>query len=114
MLVNEHAEQQQQPKAVHQIDDVQGVLIKAQTSSMPFEDHLRYAEDTLRRYEAKAMQAFLSSVHKKYRVTLENKLEKHIDWTWQAAIEEGYKMIQAEKKIKRRSARLMAGPSQPS
>lgn len=116
MLVNQQAGQQQrqQSNAAHQDIEIQGVLIKAQASCTLFEDHLSYAEKVFKRYETEAVQAFVGSVQEKYRIPLGNKLEEHGEWTWQAAREEGYRIIDAEKKTKRRSARLMAGSSQPS
>ena len=117
MLLDKHAkqQQQQQPNAAHQDVEVQGVLIKAQASSTPFEDHLKYAEKVFKRYETEAVQAFVGSAQEKYRVQLGNKLQEHGEWTWQAAREEGYRMLEAEKKkTKRRSARLLAGSFQPS
>lgn len=114
MLINQHAKEQQKPNAADQDTEVQGVLIQAQTSSTLFEDHLRYAEKAFKRYETEAVQAFMSGVQEEYRIPLGKKLEEHGGWTWQAAIEEGYRMVAAGKKTKRRSARLVAGSSQPS
>ena len=107
MLNDQHAEQRQLATAYKDIE-VQGVLIKAQTSSRLFEDHLKYLEKAFERLEAETAEAFVSSVHERYRIPLLNKLDKHVEWTWQAALNEGYKMAEAEKKTERRSARLMA------
>ena len=90
------------------------MLIKAQTSLARFEDHLRYHEQVFRRYEAEAVRAFVSGLKAEYRTPLRNKLEEHGEWSWQAALDEGYRMVEAEKKSVRRSARLMVGSSQPS
>lgn len=105
-----HAEQQQ---TAHQNSEAHGVLLKAQTSWTLLEDHLRYAEKAFKQCETETVLGLVSSIRENYRITLQNKLEKRGEWTWQAAMEEAYKMVEAEKKIKRRSARLMAGPSQP-
>ena len=114
ILINQHAKQQQKPNAAYQDIEVQGVLIQAQTSSTLFEDHLRYAEKAFKRYETEAVQAFVSSVQEEYRIPLGKKLEEHGEWTCHAAIEEGYRIVAAEKETKRRSARLIARSSQPS
>ena len=106
---NNHADQQH---AAQEEFEAQRVVIKAQTSSTLFEDHWRYAEKAFKRYETEAVLAFVSSVQEKYRITLENRLEKHGEWTWQAAMEEAYQMVEAEQKIPRRSARLIAEHSQ--
>lgn len=90
------------------------MLIKAQASLTRFEDHLRYHEQVFRRYETEAVQAFVSGLKAEYRTPLRNKLEGHGEWNWQAALDEGYRMVEAEKKSVRRSARLMVGSSQPS
>ncbi len=111
---NQHTKQQQQPSTYHQDIEVQSVLIKPQAPFTLFEDHLRYAEKAFKRFEAEAVQAFVSSVQEEYRIPLGNKLEEQGQWTWQAAREEGYRIIDNEKKTKRRSARLMAASSQPS
>ncbi len=111
MLINPRAKHLQQPNAAHQDIEVLGVLIRAQAFSTPLENHLRYAEKVFKRYEIEAVQAFVSGLQELYRTPLENKLEEHDDWTWQAAIEEGYRMVAGEKKTRTRSARLMAGSS---
>lgn len=107
MLNNEHAEQRQLD-AAHQDIELERVLIKAQASSGLFEDHLRYIEEVFEQYETYAVQAVMSSIQEKYRTPLGNKLDEHGKWTWQAAVEEGYMMVEAEKKTGRRSARLLA------
>ncbi|CAD6583191.1 MAG: hypothetical protein ASARMPREDX12_001203 [Alectoria sarmentosa] len=107
MLINQHAKHQQL-NAAHQDIEVQSVLIKAQTPSKLLEDHLRYAEKAFKRYETEAAQAFVNSVRKKYQIPLRNKLDERGEWTWQAAMQEGYRMAEAEKKTERRSTRLMA------
>ena len=114
MLVNQLTEQQRHTSATHQDIEVQGVLIKAQTPSTLFEDHLRYAEKAFKRHENEAVQAFVSGTQEAYRIPLEKKLEEHGQWTWQAAMEEGQRMVEAQKKTMRRSARFMAGTYQPS
>lgn len=112
MPINQHAKQQQQPHAAHPHIEVQGMLIKAQTPFTLFEDHLKYAEKAFNQHEAEAVQAFVSSVKEQYRTLLRRKLEEHGEWTWQAAREEGYRIVNSEKKAKRRSARLLAASSQ--
>lgn len=107
MLNDQHAEQPPLA-AAHQDLEIQGVLIKAQTSPKLLENHLRYLEEVFGRFEAGAAQAFVSSVHEECRIPLVNKLDKHVKWTWQAALEECYKMVAAEKQTGRKSARLMA------
>lgn len=116
MPINQPAkqQQQQQPNGFHHGIEVQGVLIKAQGPFTPFEDHLRYAEKAFKQYEVEVVQAFVTGVQEEYRVPLGNKLDEHGEWTWQAAREEGYRIIDTEKKAKRRSARLMAVSSQLS
>ena len=115
MLVDEQPNQQQQQQfdATHQRTESHGVLIKAQASGTPLEDHLMYAENLFRRHEAEAVRAFVSSLREKYRLRLGNKLEEFGDWTWQAAREETGRILETEKKTTRRSARLMGGPVQP-
>ena len=115
MPSKQHAGQQQLlPNAVHQDIEVQSVTIKAQSSSTLLENHLRYTEKAVKRYETEAVQAFVSGLQEQYRIPLGNKLEEHDEWTWQVAMEEGYKMVEGEKKTRRRSARLMSGAFQPS
>ena len=87
------------------------MLIKPQAPFTPFEDHLRYAEKAFSQHETEAVQAFVSSVQERYRKLLRHKLEERGEWTWQAAREEGHRIIHTEKKAKRRSARLMAASS---
>ena len=106
---NKHAEQQQ---AAHHHLIAHGAIIKAQTSWTLLEDHLRYAEKVFKQCETEAVLGLVSSVRENHRITLQHKLEKRGEWTWQAAMQEAYKLVEAEKTIKRRSARLMAGPSQ--
>ena len=116
MLVDEQPKQQQQQQqsdAAHQDTEIHGMLIKAQASGTSLEDHLRYAENRFRRHEAEAVHAFVSSLREKYRFRLGNKLEEYGDWTWQAAREESVRILQAENKTTRRSARLMGGSVQP-
>lgn len=103
--------QPEQQQAAQEEFEAQGVLIKAQASTL-FEDHLRYAEKAFKQRETEAVLAFLSSLREKYRITLEDRLEKHGEWTWQAAMDEAYQMVEVEQKIPRRSARLIASPSQ--
>ena len=104
--------QVEQRQAAYQDFEAHGLLIKAQSSWTPLEDHLRYAEKAFKQCETEAVLGLVSSVQENYRFTLQNKLEKRGEWTWQAAMDEAYKMVEAEKTIKRRSVRLMAGPSQ--
>ena len=112
MPVGQHAKQQQQrPNAAHRDIEVQGMLIKAQAPFTPFEDHLRYAEKAFKQFETGAVQAFVGSVQAGYRTLLSRRLEEHGEWTWQAAREEGYRIVDTDKKTKRRSARLMATSS---
>ena len=115
MIVDEQPKQQQQQQsdAAHQDTEVHGVLIKAQASSTPFEDHLRYAEDLFRRQETAGVRAFVSSLRTKYGIRLGNKLEEYGDWTWQAAREESGRILEAENQTTRRSARLMGESVQP-
>lgn len=112
MLTNHHAEQRRLNVA-HQDIEVQSVRIEAQASCRLFEDHLRRAEKDFKRYDTEAARAFVGGVQEKYRIPLGKKLDEHGEWTWQAAIEEGYRMVEAEKKTARRSARLMARSPQP-
>ena len=112
MLVDEQPKQQQSD-AIHQNTESDGVLIKAQASGTPLEDHLRYAENLFRRHETEAVRAFVSSLREKYRIRLGNKLEEYGDWTWLAAREESVRILEAEHKTIRRSARLMGGSVQP-
>lgn len=117
MLVNRHAKKQQQPNpAVAAQQDVgfRGVLVKPQAASTRFEDHLRHAETAFKKHETEAVKAFLSSVREEYRIPLGDKLEGRGEWTWQAAKEEGKRIVEAESKTQRRSARLMIGTSRPS
>ena len=109
--VSQYAKQQQQPNATPPGIEVQGMLIKAQTPFTLFEDHLRYAEKAFQQLETEAVRAFVSSVQEGYRTRLSQKLEEDGEWTWQAAREEGYRIVHSEKKAKRRSARLMATSS---
>ena len=111
MLVDEQPEQQSD--ATHQHTESHSMLIKAQVSGTPLEDHLRYAENLFRRHETEAVRAFVSSLREKYRIRLGNKLEEYGDWTWQAAREETGRILETEKKTTRRSARLMGGSVQP-
>ena len=104
----------EQPNAVNRDIEVRGVLIKAQGSFTLFEDHLRYAEEAFRRHETEAVQAFVNSIQDSYRISLGKKLEELGDWTWQAVREESYRILETEKKAKRRSARLLAVSAQPS
>ena len=116
MLVDEQPKQQQQQHqsdATHQNIESHGVLIKAQASGTPLEDHLRYAESLFRRHESEVVRAFVSSLRERYRFRLGNKLEEYGDWTWQAAREETGRILETEKKTTRRSARLMGGSVQP-
>ena len=110
---SQHAKQQQ-PNATTPDVEVQGMLIKAQTPFTSFEDHLRYAEKAFQQLETEAVRAFVSSIQVGYQTRLRHKLEEDGEWTWQAAMEEGYRIVQSEKKAKRRSARLMAASSHPS
>ena len=87
------------------------MLIKAQAPFTLFENHLRYAEKAFQQLEIEAVRAFVSSVQEGYRTRLRHKLEGDNEWTWQAAMEEGYRIVNSEKKAKRRSARLMAASS---
>ena len=103
---------QQQPDVAQPHIEIQGMLIKAQAPFTLFEDHLKYAEEAFNQHETEAVQAFLSSVKEQYRTLLRHKLEEHGEWTWQAAREEGYRIVNTEKKAKRRSARLIAASSQ--
>ena len=87
------------------------MLIKAQLPFTLFEDHLRYAEKAFQQLETEAVRAFVNSVQEGYRTRLRHKLEEDGEWTWQAARDEGDRIVQTEKKAKRRSARLMAAAS---
>lgn len=112
VLVSQHAnKQQQQPNATTPDVEVQGMFIKAQPPFTLFEDHLRYAEKAFQQLETEAVRAFVSSVQEGYRARLRHKLEGDGEWTWQAAMEEGYRIVNSETKAKRRSARLMAASS---
>ena len=111
MPVSQHAKQQQQPNATPSDVEVQGLLIKAQPPFTLFEDHLRYAEKAFQQLETEAVRAFVSSVQAGYQTRLRHKLEEDGEWTWQAAREEGYRIVHSEDKAKRRSARLMAASS---
>ena len=113
MPVNQPAKQQQKPHTPQPDIEVHGMLIKAQAPFTLFEDHLRYAEKAFKRLETEAVQAFVGSVQEGYRTLLTHQLGGHGEWTWQAAKEEGYRIVDSEKKAKRRSARLMATSSQP-
>lgn len=113
MPVNQLLKMQLQPNAGHQDLEKQGVLIRAQSSSTLFENHLKYTEKAVRLYETEAVQLFVRGVQAKHRIPLGNKLEERDEWTWQAVMEEGYGMVEAEKKMKRRSGRHLNGSSQP-
>ena len=110
MPVSRHAKQQQ-PNVTSSEVEVQGMLIKAQLPFTLFEDHLRYAEKAFQQLETEAVRAFVNSVQEGYRTRLRHKLEEDGEWTWQAARDEGDRIVQTEKKAKRRSARLMAASS---
>lgn len=107
--VNQHAkqQQQQQPSTPYADIEVQSMLIKPQEPSTPLEDHLWYAEDVFRQHETEAVEAFLGSIQERYRKLLMHKLEERGEWTWQAASEEGHRIIHTEKKARSRSAGLM-------
>ena len=112
MPVSQHAkQQQQQPNTTSPDVEVKGMLIKAQPPFTLFEDHLRYAEKAFQQLETEAVRAFVSSVQEGHQTRLRHKLEEDGEWTWQAAREEGYRIVHSEKKAKRRSARLMAASS---
>ena len=108
--VNQHVKQQQ-PNTPHADIEVQGMLIKPQAPSTPFEDHLWYAGNVFRQHETEAVEAFLGSIQERYRKLLIHKLEERGEWTWQAAREEGHRIIHTERKAKSRSASLMTTPS---
>lgn len=109
--INQHAKQQQQQQEPHADIEVQGMLIKAQDRTTSFEDHLWYAETVFTQHETEAVVAFMGSIQERYRKLLMHKLGERGEWTWQAAREEGHKIIHTEKKVKSRSARLIATPS---
>ena len=111
MSASQHAKQQQQPNATTPDVEVPGMLIKAQPPFTLLEDHLRYAEKAFQQLETEAVRAFVGSVQEGYQTRLRHKLKEDGEWTWQAAMEEGYRIVQSEKKAKRRSARLMAASS---
>ncbi|CAF9926331.1 hypothetical protein IMSHALPRED_006933 [Imshaugia aleurites] len=108
-------QQQLQPNAANEDVEVLGVLIKAQAPSTRLEDHLRYSGQAFTRYETEAVRAFVNGLQHEYRIPLYNKLDEHGEWTWQAAQEEGHRLVEARKKKRMRwSSRLMNRPSQPS